>query len=435
MSTGGSNYSLTAIESGYSQWAALAIDTNLGNFDFYSTASSQQTWAVSGMGASLGNPTNVLTLHSNVLMNIQHGSSGGDSGYAKVIHVMTAAGVQFQPNGGAGDYRLDSSFIVESNGLLAFYNGNGGSGSGTVITGPVTLNGLAHFEIGDSTVTFSNVISGSGGFYWDNYNNEIAFAASNTYQGPTVIESGRDLALVGSGSISATTNITLAASATLDASQRTDHTLTLAAGQTLQGSGTVNGNLSESAGAVVSPGGAGVIGTLTVNGAVTLSGATDIQVNETAKTGSQISGATAITYGGTLIVSNLAGTFASEDSFKLFTALSYGGAFATIVPATPGPGLAWNQATLANGTLSVIAASVPPAIGTVVLSGGNLIISGRNNTGTGGGSFDLLSSANLTTPLTNWTVSASGTFDGSGNFSVTNAIGAGPSQFYILREP
>jgi len=60
------------------------------------------------MGASLGNPTNVLTLHSNVLMNIQHGDiNAADSGYAKVIHVLSTAGFQFQPSGGAGDYRLN----------------------------------------------------------------------------------------------------------------------------------------------------------------------------------------------------------------------------------------------------------------------------------------------------------------------------------------
>jgi len=65
-----------------------------GNFDFYSTASSQQSWVVSAMGASLGNPTNVLTLHSNVLMNIQHGDiNAADSGYAKVIHVLSTVQV------------------------------------------------------------------------------------------------------------------------------------------------------------------------------------------------------------------------------------------------------------------------------------------------------------------------------------------------------
>ncbi|MEI9960426.1 MAG: hypothetical protein WDM76_04620 [Limisphaerales bacterium] len=145
----------------------LTIDTNLGNFDFYSTASSQQTWRVSGMGASLGNPTNVLTLHSNVLMNIQHGDSSiGDNGYAKIIHVLPTAGFQFQPDGGAGDYRLDTALIMEDNTSLGIYSGQGGSGSGTVLRKPVTLNGLVHLQIGNSLVTFSNVISGPGGFYW-----------------------------------------------------------------------------------------------------------------------------------------------------------------------------------------------------------------------------------------------------------------------------
>src|SRR4029077_10312084 len=116
----------------------------LGNFDFYQTANSQQTWAVSAMGAGLGNPTNVLTLHSNVVMNIGHDSVGSDSGYAKVIHIVPTAAFQYQPSGGSGDYRLATSFIMDDNSAFGFFSGDGGSGSGTVISGSVRLNGLVH---------------------------------------------------------------------------------------------------------------------------------------------------------------------------------------------------------------------------------------------------------------------------------------------------
>lgn len=433
LSTGGSNYNFTAIEPSYSQWKNLIIDTNLGNFDFYTTASSQQTWLVTDMGGSLGNPTNVLTVHSNVVMNIQHDSLSADSGYAKVIHISPTAAFQYQPNGGPGDYRLASSFIMDDNSMFSFYNGNGGTGSGTVINGPVKLNGLVHLQIGDSTVTFSNVISGVGGFYWDNYNNTVLFTATNTYQGITDIRSGRTLALGGNGSISSSTNISLAASATLDVSGRGDKTLTLAAGQMLQGNGTVSGTLTASAGSTVSPGGVNSIGTLTVTNAINLSGNTVIEVNKNASTRDQLNCTAAITYGGTLNVTNLSGTLAAGDSFKVFNAGSYSGSFTSITPA-PGAGLSWDVTGLTNGTLRVVGSAVLPTISGITVSGGNVVLKGQNNTGAGG-TYHILSATNLSVPLANWGVVTNGSFDGSGNFASTNAVGTNSRQFYILQTP
>lgn len=432
LSTSGSNYNFTAIESGYSQWAELMIDTNLGNFDVYQTANSQQTWRVQGMGASFGNPTNVLTLHSNVLMNVVH-DSAGDSGYAKVIHIMPTAAFQYQPGGGSGDNRLASSFIMEDSSMFAFYNGNGGSGSGTVINGPVQLNGLVHLQIGDSTVTFSNVISGTGGFYWDNYNNTVLFTAANTYQGITDIRSGRTLALAGNGSISASTNISVAASATLDVSGRADGTLTLTTGQTLQGNGTINGTLTAGGGSTVSPGGANSIGTLTVTNAINLSSTstTTVEVNKTAGTSDQLNCAAAITYGGTLNVANLAGTLAAGDSFKVFNAGSYNGTFSSITPA-PGAGLAWDSTGLSNGTLRVVASATQPTISSIAISGGNIVIKGNSGLS---GTYHILAGTNILEPLSSWVVVTNGTFEAGGDFSSTNALGTNSSQFYILQVP
>jgi len=435
LSTGGSNYNFTAIQPGYSQWSDLAIDPKLGNFDFYSTASSQQSWVVSAMGGSLGNPTNVLTLHSNVLMNIQHGDiNAADSGYAKVIHVLSTAGFQFQPSGGAGDYRLSPTLIMEDNSSLNLFSGNGGSGSGTVLLKPVTLNGLVHLQIGNSPVIFSNVISGPGGFYWDNYDNTVIFTATNTYSGVTDLRSGRTLALAGNGSISSSTNIMLTG-AIVDVSQRSDQTLTLASGQTLQGNGTITGGLTVGAGATVSPGGAGAIGTLTVSSAVALSGTTLMELNKTAATRDQIISSGNINYGGTLSVANLAGTLAAGDSFKLFSGAAYIGAFTATNPATPGTGLIWDTSSLnSNGILKIAAGTVSPTISGITVSGGNIVITGMNNTGSGG-TYHVLSSTNLAAPLTNWTVLTNGTFSGSGNFSITNAMGGSRQEFYILQVP
>jgi fibronectin-binding autotransporter adhesin len=436
LSSGGSNYNLTVSLGSYSQWYDIGIDTNLGNMDLYQTAGSQQRLAIQALGVSLGNPTNVLTLHSNVLFNIQHGdTTAGDNGYAKVVHILPTAVWQYGPNGGIGDYRLKTSFVLEDGAEMDFYNGGGGTGSGTVINGTLVLNGVAHLQIGDSTVTFSNVISGTGGFYWDNYNNTIAFAAANTYQGITDIRSSRTLALIGNGSISGSTNISLAASATLDVSGRADQTLTLALGQTLQGNGTITGKLTVGAGAIVSPGGAGVIGTLTASSNVVLSGTTMMDVNKTAATSDQIISSGSINYGGTLSVANLAGTLAAGDSFKLFNGATYSGTFAAINPATPGSGLIWDTSSLnSNGTLKIAAGVVSPTISGITVSGGNIVINGTNNTGSGG-TYHVLTSTNLALPLASWTVLTNGTFSGSGNFSTTNMLGGSRQEFYILQVP
>ncbi len=433
LSSGGSNYNLTVSVGSYSEWKDIGIDTNLGNFDIYQTAGSQQTLAVQALGVSLGNPTNILTLHSNVIFNIQHGdTTSGDNGYAKVVHILPTAAWQYQPSGGAGDYRLKTSFVLEDNAGLYFFSVDGGSGSGVAIAGTVTLNGLANFQIGNAPVTFSNVISGTGGFYLNQYGgNPLVFAAANTYQGITDIRSGMELELVGNGSISDSTNISLAASATLDVSGRADQRLTLALGQTLQGDGTINGNLTVGAGAAVLPGGAGTIGMLTVTNAVALSGTTLMDLNQTAGTQDQITCAS-ITYGGTLSLNNLAGTLAAGNSFKLFNASSYDGSFANVTPATPGSGLAWDLSQLNSGYVNVVAASGVVLTNPKIV-GSNLILSGTG--GTDNGTYHVLTTTNVATPFASWNVLTNGAFDASGNFSSTNAVGTAKQEFYIIKQP
>lgn len=90
-----------------------------------------------------------------------------------------------------------------------------------------------------------------------------------------------------------------------------------------------------------------------------------------------------------------------------------------------------------GGTIDLIVnvSALPPApsISKIIYSGGQIIISGTNNAGAGG-TYSLLSSTNLTTPLTNWAVLGSGSFDGSGTFLSTNA-NTNTLQFFILRVP
>jgi hypothetical protein len=208
--------------------------------------------------------------------------------------------------------------------------------------------------------------------------------------------------------------------------------LTLVSSQTLQGNGTINGNLLVGSGATVSPGGANAIGTLTVTNAITLAGNTVIELNKTSSTRDQLTCAAAITYGGTLTVNNLGGTLAAGDSFKVFNAASYTGTFSTVTPS-PGPGLAWDTSGLTSGTIKVVASAPAPTIGHITVSGGSVIITG--NSAGAGGTYHILTATNVATPLSNWVVLTNGTFDGSGNFSTTNAIGNNTRAFYLLQVP
>ena len=199
----------------------------------------------------------------------------------------------------------------------------------------------------------------------------------------------------------------------------------------MQGDGTINGNLTVGAGASVLPGGAGTIGTLTVTNAVALSGTTFMDLSQTAGTRDQITCAS-ITYGGTLSLNNIAGTLAAGNSFKLFNASSYNGSFANVTPATPGSGLAWDLSQLNTGYVNVVAAS-NVVLNNPKIVGGNLILGGTG--GTDNGTYHVLTTTNVATPFASWNVLTNGTFDASGNFSSTNAVGTAKQQFYIIKQP
>ncbi|MGH7943191.1 MAG: beta strand repeat-containing protein, partial [Limisphaerales bacterium] len=441
LSTGGSNYNLTVIESKLFQWVDLTIDTNLGNIDISNSTSKTFNWNVFGVGQSLGNPTNVLTLHSNITMDIGRNSSypvpaADYSGYAKVIHVLPTATYENSISGGPGDYRDSTSFILEGGSAFEYFNGTGGTNSGTAFSGPVSLNGLVHLQVANSLITFSNVISGPGGFYVDLYGGQppLVFAAANTYTGITDIRTNINVALVGNGSIANSTPISLSPGATLAVTNRTDGTLTLSSGQTLEGRGTIQGNLIASAGSTLAAGTTSTttnLGTLTVSGNATLDGNTSMRLNNPAN--DVISVGNTLAYGGTLTLSSISATpLAAGDTFTLFKAASYTGSFSSISPASPGSGLAWNASNLAvNGTLSVVS-TAPPRISSISVNGPTLTIVANN--GPANAAFVLMETTNILTPLP-WTPVLTNSFDGSGGLDLsTNIISPNvPVEFYILQ--
>jgi hypothetical protein len=78
-------------------------------------------------------------------------------------------------------------------------------------------------------------------------------------------------------------------------------------------------------------------------------------------------------------------------------------------------------------------ASASPQFTSTKLSSGNLIMVGSG--GSPGTGYTLLSTTNVTVPVSAWVTNTTGVFDGSGAFS--NAIGVAPTnnKFFLLRTP
>jgi hypothetical protein len=267
--------------------------------------------------------------------------------------------------------------------------------------------------------------------------------ASNTYSGPTIVSAGLTLGLTGNGSISHSSLVFLGG-ATLDVSGRADDTFALASRQTLGGIGAINGKLVVPPGATVSPAGTNVTlgiaegssstGTITASNSVTLNGATLLKLNGSGVSDRLASGA-GINYGGMLNLVNISDApLAAGNRFQLFSAPGYAGSFASITPAIPGPGLTWDTSQLNNGILNVVAAPPQPVISSTAVSGGNLILIGMG--GSTNGTYRVLTTTNVATPLTNWTVLATNSFNTNGTFQATNPISPShPQEFYRIQMP
>jgi T5SS/PEP-CTERM-associated repeat protein len=201
----------------------------------------------------------------------------------------------------------------------------------------------------------------------------------------------------------------------------------------LKGVGTIVGNATNQGGASISPGSS--LAQIFITGNLVCSPGSTNLMDLNANTGASdtIVGMMNVTYSGTLQLSNLAGVLANGNSFTLFSATNYFGAFDSVLPHSPGPNLRWNLDRLTvDGVLQVVAKtpSPPPLISSTTLSAGNLVITGGN-----GVPYDpcvLWSSTNLAAGV--WTSWVTNYFDASGNVIFSNLILPGePARFFRLQ--
>jgi hypothetical protein len=201
-------------------------------------------------------------------------------------------------------------------------------------------------------------------------------------------------------------------------------------GGRLGGPGAINGPVTVQAGGTLSPGGS--LSTLTLGNALTLAAgsSTFVEIQHSPLTNDTAVIAGALTEGGKLVVTNIgAGALAAGDSFPLFSAAGYAGAFAEIVLPSLSGNLVWNTNTLnSSGTLSVVTLT-PPSIASLQLAGGQLVIEGSG--GVSRWPFVLQATTNLGAP---WTPVATSQFNAAGGFILTNTLAPGsPQTFYRLQ--
>jgi rhamnogalacturonan endolyase len=209
--------------------------------------------------------------------------------------------------------------------------------------------------------------------------------------------------------------------------------VSVAATGTLGGSGIIGGPVSVSG--ALAPGDS--IGTLTFAGNLTLlPGSTSLfELSRAPLTNDLASVAGTLTYGGTLDVVNVTPEPPiAGDRFKLFNAPAYNGSFSSFSLPDLDDGLAWNASKLSVDGRIWVVRSTPPAIASCGRGSGTLVFNGTG--GTPDWDYYILSSTNLSLPLSVWDHVATNQFDGSGNFSCTNAVDPSVSRrFYLIELP
>ncbi|HWD19455.1 MAG TPA: autotransporter-associated beta strand repeat-containing protein [Verrucomicrobiae bacterium] len=395
LSTGGNAFSITKVGGNQVSFAQLAtVDSALADVDI---KGGILEW--SGLTPNMGDPSRTATVETGGTLSFANGA------------------IQWVKN-----------FVFNGDGSTTTVNV--GTGGNPELAGPVELTGNCVFNVGGTGMTISGAINGSGGLI-KNGASPLFLNNVDTYSGDTTINTGA-LRLTGSGSISSP-NINIAAGAALGASERDDATLTLTSGQTLEGSGTVNGSLIAGSGSIVSPGFSSVA-TLTVTNAVTLQGTVNMDLDGANSTNDVITTRASITFGGVLNLVNISGPLTTGSSFKLFKAASYSGSFASVTPATPGAGQAWDTSLLASsGVLSVKAGSAPPTFNGPTFDGNTLTLSGSG--GPSSGNYYVLTTTNIGLPLSSWTRLATNSFDSNGHFTFTNGVTGSPQRFFQIELP
>ena len=335
------------LKSGTGRLLISAANTFTGNVTV-----SGGTLSVLGSGALYAgayNNTAIITVNSGATLELDrwgYGPAGayrtqalGGLAYAPERFIINGGTIRY--TGGAAGAPLNPSEAPYGPGFTIGASGatleaakandtwtvkNDSRGSGPVAStlgGTLTLAGVGN-GVFDKVLPGTGAIVKTGTGTW-------TLTQTNTSTGPVSITAGT---LLVNGSAS-TGSVSVGSSGTLGGTG------------TLGGAVNVQGTLS--------PGPASGIGRITTQSAVTLAAGSlaRFEINKNSVTSDQLFCSGTLTLGGTLSVSNLAGTLAAGDSFTLFQAGSIGGAFSAYSLPALASGLRWKTSSLSQGVLAV----------------------------------------------------------------------------------
>src|ERR1017187_10386035 len=276
-------------------------------------------------------------------------------------------------------------------------------------SGSLTLDntfGLPEITVTSSSLQVTNnaVVAGAEGVEKDGAGS-LVLAAQNTYTGRTLVKGG-GLNVTGSVGIGGVEVVNA----------------------TLSGTGAIMGPVVVNSGGTLSLG--NPLGPLTIsNSLVLLPGSTTlVSVNAATSGHPAVQGLSSITYGGTLLVSNLSRALFLGQRFSLFGSVPASGNFTSIQPS-PGPWLRW-RIDPATGQISVVSSASQPAFASARMAGTSLVIAVTN--GPPGSTCYIIASTDLSQPKSAWTRLATAVFDMSGNLTATNDFSAnGAGQMFI----
>ena len=285
--------------------------------------------------------------------------------------------------------------------------------SGGLTAGSSGLKPLTFAGPGNVNVTTTPISNGSGQLAVNVIGGALTLAAANTYTGSTTVSNGL---LQVNGSLASGSAVTIGA------------------GGVLAGTGVINGPATVQDGGTLTPGGSlSSLSTLTFGNGLTLSSGSTSQfeISESPKTNDVANVTGAVTLGGTLIVTNVSDlNLAVGDSFKLFNATSYHGAFTNVQLPDLSAGQGWNTNALNSAGIISVVALTAPTVASIQILNGQLAISGSG--GPTNWNYFVLATTNLA--AAQWTPVATNQFDAAGNFLLTNAIDPNaPQTFYRLQ--
>jgi autotransporter-associated beta strand protein/YVTN family beta-propeller protein len=239
---------------------------------------------------------------------------------------------------------------------------SGGAGSALIANGnlksgaSLTLGGVTLTVVQNHDSTFAGTITDAC--------REYPGSGSGATGPLNLLKTGPALLrLTGDNTYSGTT--TIAAGALQVDGQLNTGSVTVQNGATLTGGGELDGPVTVLNGSTLAPGAGGVV-VLTINNSLSLAGTAVMELSKTGVTLSndRVAGISTLSYGGSLVATNIGvGSFGAGDSFTLFAASSYSGAFNDLALPALSDGLGWDTSNLVvNGSITVVSTTNPPVI-------------------------------------------------------------------------